>query len=56
MSLRRRSTVPFTKWVSTLCTHCRCSISVSTLSHIPGYAHYCSDCRNMMKDPSDDQE
>ena len=54
---QKRRKVPFTKWVWTLCTHCRCSISVSTLTHIPGQAHYCSDCRNMMmKDTSDDQE
>ena len=56
MSLRRRSTVPFTKWVSTLCTHCRSSISVSTLSYVPGRAHYCDTCRNMMKEPDNDQE
>jgi len=56
MTLRRRSTVPFTKWVSALCTHCRRAISVNAITHIPGHAHYCDSCRNMMKDPSNDQE
>ena len=53
---QQRRTVPFRKWVSTLCTHCRTSISVSTLTHIPGHAHYCATCRNMMKEPDNDQE
>lgn len=53
---QQRRTVPFTKWVSTLCTHCRSSISVSTLTYIPGHAHYCATCRNMMKEPDNDKE
>ena len=53
---QQRRTVPFTKWVSTLCTHCRSSISVSTLTYTPGHAHYCATCRNMMKEPDNDQE
>ena len=56
MSLRRRSTVPFTKWLSVLCTHCREHMSISALTYIPGHAHYCETCRNMMKEPSNDQE
>ena len=53
---QQRRHVPFSKWVSTLCTHCRSSISVSTLTYIPGHAHYCATCRNMMKEPDNDQE
>jgi len=54
---QQRRTVPFTKWLSVLCTHCRQHTSISALTHIPGHAHYCSDCRNMMtKDTTDDQE
>ena len=53
---QQRRTEPFTKWVSTLCTHCRSSISVSTLTHIPCHAYYCDDCKNMMKEPDNDQD
>jgi hypothetical protein len=53
---QQRRTVPYTKWLSVLCTHCRQHTSISTLTYIPGQARYCSDCRKMMKDTSDDQE
>jgi hypothetical protein len=53
---QQRRTVPFTKWLSVLCTHCRKNMSISALTYIPGHAHYCADCRNMMKEHSDDQE
>ena len=54
---QQRRTVPFTKWLSVLCTHCRQHMSISALTYNPGHAHYCSDCRTMMtKDTSDDQE
>jgi hypothetical protein len=53
---QQRRTVPFTKWLSVLCTHCRKNMQISALTYIPGHAHYCTDCRNMMKEPDNDQE
>ena len=53
---QQRRTVPFTKWLSVLCTHCRQHTSISALTHIPGHAHYCDKCRNMMKDPDNDKD
>ena len=53
---QQRRTVPFTKWLSVLCTHCREHMSISALTYIPGHAHYCDECRNMMKEHSNDQE
>lgn len=57
MTLRRRSSVPFTAWLSVLCTHCKSNhVSVNAITHTPHQPHYCSACRNMMKEPDNDKE
>lgn len=63
MTLRRRSSVPFTAWVSGVCTGCHGHVSINTndLHRVSGMLttptpHYCSDCRNMMKEPDNDKE
>jgi len=53
---QQRRTVPFVKWISGTCTNCGGHCSINAITHTPHQPHYCSDCRNMMKDTSDDQE
>lgn len=56
MSLRRRSTVPFMKWISGVCTNCGGHCSYNAASARPYEPHYCSICRNDMKEPDNDKE
>jgi len=50
-----RRTEPFTKWINVLCSNL-CGRSTTIRATNTSNTHYCDACRNMMKDPSNDQE